>query len=111
MGLTGHLHVSISALALDYLVRQPVYGGLDFRVGELPAHETFYREQGVFRVGNGLPFGHLAYIPFSGLLVHGYHRRGRSGPLSIFHDYRLSSFDHGRYRVGGSEIDAQDFSH
>ena len=109
--LAGHFDFGVAVGALDDLVGQLLHRRLDLRVVELAAHQPFHGEQGVLRVGHGLSFGNLAHVAFAGFGVNGHNRRRYPGSLGVFDNLGFAGFDHRRHRVGGSQINAQDFTH
>ena len=71
----------------------------------LAAHETFDRENGVLRVGDGLTLGGLAHKALTAL-GEGNHGRGGTGTFGVFQNYRLPTFHDGHAGVGRSQIDS-----
>ena len=74
------------------------------------SHEPLDRVHRVFRIGDGLPLGHLANQPFARLGKSDDRWRG-SATFFIGDHFRLATF-HNRYTgVGGSEINSDNLAH
>ena len=79
-------------------------------LGGLAAHEALDGEDGVVRVGDGLPAGHLADQTLAVLGER--HHRGRCAPaLRAGDDDRLAAFHDRDHRVGRPQIDTDDLAH
>ncbi len=74
------------------------------------AHEALDGEDGVLGVGDGLALGYLADQPLAAL-TEGDDGGGSARTLFICNDFWLTAFKDGDARVGGSEIDSDDFAH
>ena len=101
-------HPRVVVRGAHHLVRHHLH--LFGDLGELAAHEPLDREHGVFRVGDRLTFGDLAYqaLPRPGK---SHDRRRQPATLGVGDDDRLPAFHDRHNRVGGAEVDADDLAH
>jgi hypothetical protein len=67
-------------------------------------------EKMVLGIRHGLALRHLADRPLS-RLRECHHRRREPSALRIRNDSRFAAFHHSHDRVGGSQIDSDDFAH
>src|SRR4029077_766365 len=74
------------------------------------AHEALNRINGILRVGHRLPFGHL---PDQSLprLGDRHDRRGSPSALLVGDINRLTTLHHGNHRMGGSQVNTNNFAH
>jgi len=79
-------------------------------LGGLAAHEALDGEDGVLRVGDGLPAGHLADQTLS-VLGERHHRRRRAPALRAGDYDRFAALHDRDHRVGRPQIDADDLAH
>ncbi len=96
-----------SVFAFQHFERHALGGFRDFFVH--PPDEPFCGVNGVFRIGDRLPFGRNAHEPF---VIFNGHDGGRS--VHAFHvgnDDRFSAFHEGDAGVGGAKVNADDFGH
>jgi hypothetical protein len=75
-----------------------------------PTHEPFDREDRVFGIGHGLTLRHLADQPFTALGERD-DRRRESAAFGVGDDHRLATFHDGDNRIGGAQVDTNDFAH
>ena len=94
--------------ALLHLVGDHLALGLDF--GVPPPHESFDGVNGILRVEDGLPFGHLPHEAFPSL-GEGHHGGRQAAALRVGDHLRLTTDDDGDDRVGRTQIDADDLTH
>jgi len=73
-----------------------------------PTHEAFDGIDGVLRVGDLLVLGTGSDQPLT-LLGERDHRRRQARPLLVDQDFGLSGFHDGDNRVGGTQVDPDDF--
>ena len=92
----------------DDLVRDHLHFFVDFVIAA--SHKPLDRKDGVFRVGDSLTFGHLTYQPFT-TFGESNDGRSRAGSFLVGDDGRLSAFHNGDDRIGGSQIDSDNFTH
>jgi hypothetical protein len=95
-------------LARTDLVRDHLHLFVD--LVELPAHETLDGEDGVLRVGHRLPLGHLADQALARLRER-HHRWRQSSPFGVGDDDGLAAFHDRNDRIGGAQVDSDDFAH
>ena len=74
------------------------------------AHEALDGVNGVFRVGNGLPLGHLTHQPLAAL-GEGDHGRSGARAFLVGDDFGFAAFQHSDARIRGSQIDSDNLSH
>ena len=77
---------------------------------ELAAHEPLDREDGVLGIGDRLALRHLADQPLT-RLGEGDDRRRQPAAFRVGDDDRFAAFHDGDNRVGGAQVDADDFAH
>ena len=95
-------------------------GCFDHRVGDaiqlilnfikLASHEAFDGEDGVLRVGDGLPFCGLADESFA-VFGESDHGGGGACAFAVLEDNGFAAFHDRHAGVGGAEINSEDFSH
>jgi hypothetical protein len=74
------------------------------------AHESLYRHNGVYRVGNSLTFGRISDLSFP-ILKETHYGRGRTTALVIGDHYRLIAFQDSHATIRRAEVNSYDFSH
>ncbi len=74
------------------------------------AHEALDREDGVLRVGDRLPLGHLAHQALA-RLGEAHHRRSSPAALLVGDDHRLARLHHRHHRVCRSQVNSNDLAH
>ena len=97
----------VIALADDFIGHH-LHFFVDFL--EAASHEALDGENGAFRVGNGLPFGDQTNraLPCLGEADDG----GRGAAAFFVGDnFGLATLHNRNYRIGGTEVDSDDFSH
>src|SRR3954464_1263726 len=92
--------------ALYHLIGQPL--GLLLDLTEAAPHQAFDREDGLLGVGDGLALGHLAYQALA-ILGKGDDRWGGPTPFGVGNDDRVPTLHNCHNRVGGPQVDADDF--
>ena len=79
---------------------------------ERAPHKPLNAGNGILRVRNGLALGGVAYFTLAVAIVEERDNRRRSTPAFGVRDYnRLVAFHDGHARVGGAEVDSNDFAH
>ena len=107
--LTARFHPSIAVATADNFVGQvfQVFG--QHRIIRAATDQALDGEDGVGRVGHRLALGGLANQT---LILGEAHDRGRGAcAFGIFNDTGLAAIHDGDARVGGSQVDADDFGH
>ena len=106
--LPRHLDAHIAVRGLDHLVRHHLHLFGNFLV--LAAHEPLDGEDGIFRIGHGLPLRHL---PDKTLTALGERHDGGCQPASfgVDDDLRLVPFHHCDDGIGRAEVNADYLSH
>jgi hypothetical protein len=79
-------------------------------LGLLAAHEALDGEDGVLRVGDGLPLGDRADEALAALRE-GDDGGGGAAALGVLDDGRLAALEDGHARVRGAEVDADGLAH
>ncbi|MNO51513.1 NAD-specific glutamate dehydrogenase [compost metagenome] len=108
--LTVHFDPGVTVVGLGDLVRNQLNVFLHNLFFEAAADQALYREQGVVRVGDGLALGRLANQDFAIVGV-GHDRRGSTRTFGVFDDFDVTVFQNGDARVGGPQVDTDDFTH
>ncbi|MNZ60951.1 NAD-specific glutamate dehydrogenase [compost metagenome] len=108
--LAGSLDPGVTVVSLDDLVRHQLDVFLHDIFFEAAADEALHCEQGVVRVGDGLALGRLANQDFAVVGV-GHDRRGSTRAFGVFDDLDVTVFQNGDARVGGPQVDTDDFAH
>jgi hypothetical protein len=91
-----------------------LYGNFDVALHDIvlepSSNQTLDREQGITRVGDGLP---LRRLPHQHLVIRGERDDGRRGApaLGVLDDARLTAFQDRHAGIRGSQIDSDDFCH
>jgi hypothetical protein len=106
VALATHFDRGHVVRAGDDFVGYPRLLGLGFR-GAL-AHEALDREDRILRVGDGLALGDLAHQALA-VFREADDRRGCATALGVWNHHGIATFQHGHHRVGGSEVDADNF--
>jgi hypothetical protein len=90
-------------------------GGVFFLLGyfrESFAHESLHRGNGVGRVGDRLTLCRVTYFSLSVSIVQEGHNGWRgSSSFAVLDDYRLVTLHYGYAGVGGTQVNAYNFSH
>ena len=104
--LALHFHRGdVVGAALDRVGHAPQF----FRdLRHLAPHEALDGEYGVLRVGHRLTFGDLPHEALAVLAKTDHRRRGPSA-FRVRNDDRVASFHDGDHRVGGAQVDADNF--
>ncbi len=76
----------------------------------LAAHEALDREDGVLRVGHGLPLGDSAHETLAAL-GECHHRRGRARAFGVLDDGGVAALEDRHARVGRAQVDAYCSAH
>ena len=100
----------IAVVRLDDPVGHHVLVLLGHGIVETATDQALDREQGVFRVGDGLALGRLSDEDLL-LVAEGDHGGGGAGALGVFDDLGVAALHDGDAGIGGTEIDADDFGH
>src|SRR5690606_28833569 len=74
------------------------------------AHEAFDRMNGALGVGDSMPLSQLAYQEFA-FPGPGHHRRGGAVAFGVGNNGGLAAFHDGNGRIGGAQVNADDFPH
>jgi hypothetical protein len=106
--LAGSAHARIAVARAHDLVRHHLH--LLAYFVELAAHEPLDREDGVLRVGDRLPLGHLSDQPFAGLRE-GHDRWRQTSAFRIGDHDRFAALHHRDNGVRGAQVDTDDFAH
>ena len=93
---------------LDHFEGHHLHFVADFVVAA--AHKTLDGEDGVLRVGDGLALGHLANQPLTALGKRNNRGRGARA-LFIWNHFGLSALENRDTRIGGAEVNANNFCH
>jgi len=101
-------HPRVTVRGADDLIRNHLHFLGDLVV--LAAHEALDRINGVLRIGDRLPLRHLADQPLAGLGESDDGRRETTAFRIGDHD-RFTALHDCDNRVGGSQVDADDFAH
>jgi hypothetical protein len=101
-------HVTVGS-AFDF-VRQNLHVLLDFVRFEFASDQPLDAEDRVFRIGNRLSFCNLPDQPLSAL-GHGNDRGGCAPSFRVGDDFGIAPLHDRHARVGGAEIDTDDFTH
>src|SRR6185503_6161742 len=80
------------------------------RIVVAPSDQALDGEDGLFRIGDRLPFGRLADQPLT-VVRERDDRWGGAHAFCVFDDFRRLAFHHGDAGIGGSEVDTDDLSH
>jgi hypothetical protein len=110
IGLAGHLDHGIAPRTFNDGKRTDADGLLYFSVLELPADQPFDREQRPGWIGHGLTLGDLTDKAFATV---GKRDNRRCCPitLTIFDNLRITAFHDRHAGIGGSQVNANYFSH
>ncbi len=103
-------HPSITIVGADNFVRHHRDVFLYDIIFELTTYQTLHCEQCIGRVGYGLTLSALTHQNFTvvGKRNNGW---GSAIALGVFNNFCFFAFQHGYTRVGGSQIDTNDFAH
>jgi hypothetical protein len=99
-----------AAIGLHNLVGHELEVALDLGVFELAADEALNAKDGVVGVDDGLALGDLADQALT-RFADGDHARRGAATFGVGDNSRLATFHDGHGRVGGSEVDSDDFTH
>ncbi len=110
IGFAFDLDPGVAIAGARNLVRDELLVLVDHRVVVAATDQPLDREDGAFRIGDGLTLGRLADEPLA-VIGEGDDRRRRAHALGVFDDFRGLAFHHGDARIGGAEIDADDLAH
>ena len=106
--LAQDFHAGVPVVATDNLIRDHLHLFTDFLV---PAsHEALNGKNGILGIGDGLPLGDLTDQPFAAFGESHDRRRGPI-PFLVGNDRRLAAFHDSHHRIGGPQIDSDDFAH
>ena len=111
MGFIPQLNHCFTGWPSYHFVGQFGHGAFYFRVIETSPHKSFDREKGILWIGHCLPLGNLADVTFSSFCIQRNDGRCDPAAFGVLYDHGFAGFDDCRYRVCGSEVDSQDFSH
>ena len=106
--LVIHLDPHIAVLGRQDRIGDARQGALHFRVLILAAHEAFDGKNGVLRIDDGLVAGHPSHQAFV-VLVDRHHGRHQPLPFRGGDDDRFGAHHDRPDRVGGSQVNSNDF--
>jgi hypothetical protein len=104
----GQLDERLAVAAGDHLIGHHV--ALFGHFVEAAAHEALDGVNGVISVDDGLALGGQAHQAFA-VAVEGDYRRQQARALGRGDNGGVAAFHDGHHRVGGTEVDTDDFSH
>ena len=110
IGLAVGLDPGVAVGGARDLVGDELLVLLDHRIVVAPADQALDREDGLLGIGDRLALGRLADESFA-VIGEGDDRRRGAHAFGILDDFRRLAFHHGDARIGGAEIDADDFAH
>ena len=108
--LVAHVHPGVTVVGLDDLVGHQADVLLDGVFAELAADQALDGEQRVGRIGDGLTLGRCTDQDLAVIHVGDDGRRG-ARTLGVLDDLRGVAFHDRHARVGGAQVDTNDFSH
>ena len=107
---SSQIDAYISIISLLNLERKNFDVALDRGCRKLATNQPFDTEYRVFRIGNGLPFGNLAYESFT-IFSHCYDGRCCPPAFLIGDDLGIATLHNSHTGVGGPEIDSDYLTH
>ena len=108
--LTARLHPRIAVVGADDFVRHHVYVALHDFIFELAPDQSLDRKQSILRIGHRLAFGCLPHQDFV-IVAERDNRWCGPRAFAVFDNLGLAAFEHRDARVGGAEIDTNNFCH
>ncbi|AGA75486.1 hypothetical protein B479_22985 [Pseudomonas putida HB3267] len=108
--LATGLYPGVAIAGLDDLVRHQLDVFLYNIFFEAAADQALHCEQSVVRVGDRLTLGRLTNQDFAVIGV-GHDRRGGTRTFGVFDDLDVTVFQNRDARVGGPQVDTDDFTH